>query len=107
MIGNTNIENANFLSDNETYLSPKSDAEKLFIDESIDHSIMDHSTLTDDLMENEKLMDTKEEIESKININKKTRKQQCFTCGKVMSSRQVIRNMATFCELQNILLVCF
>lgn len=91
MMVNTQIDNDNFLSDNDPSLSPKSETEKvLFIDESIDHSIMDHTTLSDDLMENEPtiIMDTKVEISSKV-MDKKTQKQQCFTCGKVMSSRQV------------------
>ncbi|KAJ8717707.1 hypothetical protein PYW07_005637 [Mythimna separata] len=87
MMINTHIDNENFLSDNDPSLSPKSEADKvLFIDESIDHSIMDHTTLTDELMENETMIETKKEIDSK-SINKKTQKQQCFTCGKVMSSR--------------------
>lgn len=78
--------------ENEEPSSPKSDADKmLFIDESVDHSTIDQTNLLDDLTEKEKWG---EDVKSNIKINdKKTRKQQCFTCGKVMSSRQVVESI--------------
>lgn len=75
--------------DDEEPSSPKSEADKmLFIDESIDHSTIEQTNLLDDLKKKEKW---DEDVKNNIKINgKKTRKQQCFTCGKVMSSRQVV-----------------
>ncbi|CAH0590467.1 unnamed protein product [Chrysodeixis includens] len=74
----------NELEDEESS-SPKSEADKmLFIDESVDHSTIDQTHLLDDLTEKEKWG---EDIKSIKLSDKKTRKQQCFTCGKVMSSR--------------------
>lgn len=87
------LEHDNFLSDN-TSLSPKSETEQvLFIDEGIDHRIMDHTSLTADVLKNKTIMDIKKEDSNRSKLVKtKTRKQQCFTCGKVMSSRQENKN---------------
>lgn len=83
------VDNYNFICDNDNTLSPKSETENvLFIDESIDHSIINQTDLNNDLIEDEIKVIKKNKKNSKQN-GKETRKQQCFTCGKVMSSRQV------------------
>ncbi|XP_050551147.1 zinc finger protein 32-like isoform X2 [Spodoptera frugiperda] len=90
LIGNIRINNSrndNFITENDGSLSPKSEAEKLFIDESIDHSLIDQTTLNEEFLENEIVVKTKIEHDTARIENKKSRKQQCFTCGKVVSSR--------------------
>lgn len=79
------MENEKFSFDNENTLSPKSETDKvLFIDESVDHSIQ--TLLSDDILEKDTKHIVEGNSENNDKLDKKAQKQQCFTCGKVMSS---------------------
>ncbi|CAB3257238.1 unnamed protein product [Arctia plantaginis] len=79
------LENTKFTFDSENTLSPTSEIDKvLLIDESVDHSMQ--TLLSEDIIGEGTKLVTEDEVSFKID-SKKTQKQQCFTCGKVMSSR--------------------
>lgn len=79
------LEDVKFTFDNDNALSPTSEIEKvLLIDESVDHSVQ--TLLSEDIITEGTKLVQEDEAYSKIEL-KKTCKQQCFTCGKVMSSR--------------------
>uniref|UniRef100_A0A2H1X1L7 Methyltransferase HEMK2 n=1 Tax=Spodoptera frugiperda TaxID=7108 RepID=A0A2H1X1L7_SPOFR len=74
LIGNIRINNSgndNFITENDGSLSPKN-----------------QTTLNKEFLENEVVVKPKIEHDTPRIENKKSRKQQCFTCGKVVSSRQ-------------------